>query len=423
MRKPAPFSEKQRRVLSWWRDPDTRDLDAVICDGAVRSGKTTALSLGFVLWASCMFSGQAFAVCGKTVSAVRRNLLMPLTAMLTRLGLSVTDYRSKDWFEVRFQGHVNRFYLFGGCHEGSAQHIQGITLAGVLFDEVVLMPQPFVAQAIARCSVPGSKLWFSCNPDRPAHWFYREWILQAKEKRALYLHFTMADNASLTPAIRERYERLYSGVFYDRFVRGIWCAAQGLIYPMFSEERHVREPPDKPERYVISCDYGTRNPTSIGLWGKVGGVWYRVAESYYDGRLSGQSRTDEEHYKALKELAGDRAIEAVILDPSAASFAACIRRHGEFTVLPADNAVLPGIQRTAQALQENEIAFSSACQDTLREIADYRWDDRTGRDQPVKENDHAMDDIRYFVSTYLERDADAGFFVSSVRRHEEKEEH
>ena len=190
------------------------------------------------------------------------------------------------------------------------------------------MPRSFVEQALARCSVPNSKIWFSCNPASPAHWFYQEWIRKADEKHALYLHFTMRDNASLTPAIRRRYERLYSGVFYDRYVRGIWTAAEGLVYPMFSTAQHIAAPPQTAERYVISCDYGTMNPASFGLWGLCRGCWFRIAESYYDARKNGLPRTDEEHYAALRQLAGDRPIEQIVVDPSAASFMACIRRHG-----------------------------------------------------------------------------------------------
>lgn len=414
--KPVPFSPKQLQVLSWWRDPNTRDLDAIICDGAVRSGKTTALSLGFVIWASVCFDGCSFALCGKTVTSLRRNLIVPLTGQLRLLGFDVTERVSRSFLEIRFSGHSNRFYLFGGKDEASASLIQGITLAGVLLDEVALMPRSFVEQALARCSVPGSKLWFSCNPASPAHWFFREWICKRREKHALYLHFTMRDNASLTPAIRARYERLYTGAFYDRYVLGKWTAAQGLIYPMFSEKLHTGEPPAAPERYAVSCDYGTLNPTSMGLWGLCRGCWYRIAESYYDGRKTGLPRTDEEHYAALRTLIAGRPVEAVIVDPSAASFIACIRKHGEYRAIPAKNDVLSGIRRVADAIRGGEILISPQCSDTLREFTLYAWDGSAQKDVPVKENDHAMDDIRYFVSTWLDGETEEPFFVASVKR-------
>lgn len=402
-------------VLNWWHLPKTKHFDAIICDGAVRSGKTTALSLGFVFWGCTCFSGQTFAICGKTLTSLRRNVITPLTAQLTALGFHITEKISQSYLDITFGGRRNRFYLFGGKDEAAASLIQGITLAGVLLDEVALMPRSFVEQAVARCSVPHSRLWFSCNPNQPEHWFYREWILEAKAKNALYLHFTMRDNASLTPAVRRRYERLYSGVFYDRYVKGIWTAAQGLVYPMFDTALHVAEPPAEPERFVISCDYGTMNPASFGLWGLCRGRWYRIAESYYDGRKTGQPRTDEEHYAELKRLAGGREIQQIVVDPSAASFIEVIRRHGEFRVIPAKNDVLSGIHRVADAIRSGKIYIGKCCTDTLREFSLYHWDGNSIRDAPCKENDHAMDDIRYFVSTIL-TPANSDFIALSLSR-------
>lgn len=412
----APFSPKQRKVLSWWHAPATKELDAVICDGAVRSGKTTALALGFFLWAAVCFHQHDFALCGKTKTALRRNLLMPLLPQLQALGFCVEDKPARGYLTLSFGAHSNRFYCFGGKDEGAASLIQGMTLAGVLLDEVALMPRSFVEQALARCSVPNSKLWFSCNPDQPSHWFYREWILKASEKHALYLHFTMRDNAALTPAIRKRYERLYSGAFYDRYVKGIWTAAQGLVYPMFQPKLHIAAPDAVPERYVISCDYGTMNPASFGLWGLCRGCWYRIAESYYDARKAGLPKTDEEHYAALEALAGEYPIEQIVVDPSAASFIACIRRHGRFHVVPAKNDVLYGIRRTADALRNGEIKIGAGCADALREFSLYSWDEKSQRDAPRKEHDHAMDDIRYFVATVVDQPREDAFFVASVRR-------
>ena len=219
--------------------------------------------------------------------------------------LASAEKSSRNYVEIALGNRSNRFYLFGGKDESSAALIQGITLGGVFLDEVALMPRTFVEQALARCSLHAAKMWFNCNPDHPYHWFYREWILKAEQKNALYLHFTMDDNPSLTPAIKRRYESLYSGAFYDRFVLGKWVAAQGLVYPFFSRSVHVAEPEGIPSRYFISCDYGTVNPSSFGLWGEYGGRWYRLSEYYFDSRREGEQRTDEEHYAALEQLAGD----------------------------------------------------------------------------------------------------------------------
>ncbi|MCR5717432.1 MAG: PBSX family phage terminase large subunit [Oscillospiraceae bacterium] len=411
------FSPKQLTAMRWWSEPDTRHFDAIICDGAVRSGKTAAMSFGFVLWAMHSFSDGQFALCGKTVTALERNVVRPLCNMLRDAGLSVREVLSRRYFEISACGRVCRFWLFGGKDEGSAALIQGMTLCGVLFDEVVLMPRSFVEQAVARCSVQGAKLWFNCNPEHPYHWFYREWILKKTEKHALYLHFTMDDNPSLSKDVRERYERMYGGVFYDRFVRGIWTASEGLVYPMFRTDKHVASHlPECFRRYVISCDYGTVNPTSMGLWGECGGVWYRIREYYYDARKEGISRTDEEHYIGLVRLADDLPIDCVVVDPSAASFIACIASHRKFRVCKADNDVLTGIRKVSDALSQGKLVFSDQCADILREFTQYCWKENCSGDQPKKEFDHAMDDMRYFVSTAMERRENLQFAAFSIRR-------
>ena len=264
--------------MNWWKSERGKRLDAIICDGAVRSGKTLSMSLGFMLWASGNFNYSAFALCGKTITSLRRNVVTPIVPLLKDFGFGINERVSGNYIDLTFLGQTNRFYLFGGKDEGSASLIQGMTLSGVFFDEVALMPRSFVEQAVARCSVIGSKMWFNCNPDNPSHWFYNEWIKKAEEKRALYLHFTMDDNPSLTQELKNRYKRLYSGTFYDRFVLGKWTASEGVIYPMFDEKKHVFSGDIDCERYVVSCDYGTVNPSSFGLWGLHDGVWHRLRE-------------------------------------------------------------------------------------------------------------------------------------------------
>ena len=412
----SKLSHKQRLAVKWWAMPEYRSLDAVICDGAVRSGKTLSMSLGFMLWACRSFSGSAFALCGKTITSLRRNVVTPLLPMLKDYGFTCIEKVSANYFDVTILGRTNRFYIFGGEDEGSAALIQGITLSGVFFDEVALMPRSFVEQAIARCSVSGSKLWFTCTPYAPAHWFYTEWIKKRKEKRALYLHFTMDDNPSLSTALKNRYKRLYSGTFYERFVLGRWTASHGAVYPMFDMEKHVFSGELECERYVISCDYGTVNPSSFGLWGLHGGVWNRLSEYYYSSKREGAQRTDEEHYSALEELAGGRKISKVIVDPSAASFIECIRRHGKFRVVKADNDVVTGIRLVSSALRSNKLRFHESCKDIIREFQLYCWNESSGSDAPVKENDHAMDDMRYFVTDMVNSQGGDKLVALSVSR-------
>ncbi len=404
------FSPKQRQVLRWWRDGG---YDAVICDGAVRSGKTYAMTLSFFLWAMARFHGRRFGLCAPTREGVRRNVLAPVRAALSQLGFRVEERVSRGELVVRCGGRENRFYLFGGRNEASASLIQGVTLAGALLDEAALMPRSFVEQACARCSVAGSKLWFSCNPAGPEHWFYREWILQAEEKRALYLHFTMEDNPALSPRVRQRYQRMFQGTFYRRYVLGQWVAAEGLVYD-FIDPAELPPVPEGPfARWRISCDYGTRNPASFGLWGEKDGAWYRVKEYYYDARTEGRQLTDGEYAQALERLAGGRDIERVLVDPSAASFIEALRRAG-WRVKKADNRVLEGIRATAQALKEGRVVVCRTCQAAAREFALYCWEDGSAQDKVRKEHDHAMDDIRYFVMGLEKRGG--GIAAASVER-------
>ena len=404
------LSPKQRQVMLWWQ----KNYDAIICDGAVRSGKTFCMGVAFLLWAMTCFHGRQFALCGKTIGALRRNLLYDALPEVERVGVRCEERRSENSFTLRWGGRSNRFLLFGGQDEGSAALIQGVTLAGLLLDEAALMPRSFVEQACARCSVPGSKLWFNCNPEGPEHWFYREWILKAEERRALYLHFTMEDNPGLDEAVRERYQRLYSGIFYRRFVLGEWVTAEGRVYDFFDRRRDAAPvPPGRMEAWRVSVDYRTVNPTSMGLWGRRNGVWYRVKEFYYDSRREGRQKTDAEYVRDLRALCGGKRVERVIVDPSAASFLAALRQAG-FPVKAADNRVLDGIRVTAGMLREGKIILCEPCEDCLREMGLYCWE--SGKEVPRKENDHAMDDLRYFAmdlqgetrrfaATYVERRA------------------
>ena len=406
------FSPKQRQVLTWWQ---TSRWQALICDGAVRSGKTFCMGLSFFLWAQHDFNGRQFALCGKTVGALRRNLLTELVPCLRRIGMEVRENRSANTLTVVYAGHRNQFLLFGGKDASSAALIQGSTLAGLLLDETALMPRAFVEQAVARCSVRGSRLWFNCNPEGPEHWFYKEWIEKAESRGALRLHFTMEDNPGLPPEIRQRYERLYTGVFYRRFVLGEWAAAQGLVYDFFDPDKDAAEVPDGPfSAWRVSVDYGTVNPLSMGLWGEKNGVWYRVEEVYYDSRREGRQKTDAEYAEMLEQLVAGRDIQRVIVDPSAASFIETLRRKG-WQVMKADNDVADGIRVTADLLRQRRIVLCRPCRDCLREMALYCWDERSGRDAPRKEHDHAMDEMRYFAMD-LAGERSGGFAAISVVR-------
>lgn len=412
------FSKKQKTVLSWWYKGATSSYDGIICDGAVRSGKSFCMSASFIIWAMSRFDKMSFGICGKTISSLRRNVISPLIPFITGLGMEAKEQRSKNTLTVSFGRRQNTFYLFGGKDEGSASLIQGVTLAGIYLDEVVLMPRSFVEQAVARCSVTGSKLWFNCNPQNPFHWFKTDWIDLAHSKNILYLHFSLNDNPSLSPDIRKRYHTLYTGAFYERFVLGLWTATSGNVYENFSRDKHIFSvlPADAEiVRYAVSCDYGTVNPSSFGLWAiSRDGRAFRIDEYYYASKTTGIQRTDEEHYEALERLCEGYSIDSVICDPSARSFIECILRHGRFSVVPAKNDVLNGIRKVSSLLSEGRLLFSEKCKDTIREFYLYRWDEKCKSDTPIKENDHAMDDIRYFAVHFM--DDDDSFYALSVGR-------
>ncbi|MCQ4921548.1 PBSX family phage terminase large subunit [Tissierella carlieri] len=402
-----PFSKKQLKVLTWWLpNSPVKDKDGIIADGAIRSGKTLSMSLSFVMWAMETFDQQNFGMCGKTIGSFRRNVLFWLKLMLKSRGYKVKDHRADNLVVVSKGDITNYFYIFGGKDESSQDLIQGITLAGVFFDEVALMPESFVNQATGRCSVDGSKFWFNCNPDGPYHWFKVNWIDKIIEKNILYLHFTMDDNLSLTEKIKARYRSMYSGVFYQRYILGLWVVAEGVIYDMFDAVKHiVSELKDLiADTYYVSVDYGTQNATVFLLWCKdIKGKWICIKEYYYSGRDEATQKTDSEYADDLKEFLGEIKPKAIIIDPSAASFIAELRKRG-YNIRKAKNDVLDGIRYVATLLNQGKIAFAECCKNTILEFSSYIWDTKAserGEDKPIKQHDHAMDAVRYFCYTIL----------------------
>lgn len=404
-----PFSKKQRKVLNWWCDASpVKNSDGIIADGAIRSGKTVCMSLSFIFWAMERFNGQNFGMCGKTIGSFRRNVLFWLKLMLRSRGYSLVDHRADNLVVISKGDTTNYFYIFGGKDERSQDLIQGITLAGVFFDEVALMPESFVNQATGRCSVDGSKYWFNCNPDGPYHWFKTKWIDKRKEKNLMYLHFTMDDNLSLSEKIKERYRSMYTGVFYQRYILGLWAMAEGVIYDMFDAAKHVDHTLDNLLRtkYYVSCDYGTQNATVFLLWCKdKDGKWICCREYYYSGRDEDAQKTDTEYAEDLEEWLDGIKPEKIIIDPSAASFIAELKKRG-YKIKKAKNNVLDGIRFVASLLNEGKIAIHESCENTIKEFASYIWDAKAsehGEDKPVKQHDHAMDAVRYFAYTIIRK--------------------
>lgn len=407
-----PFSKKQRKVFNWWTsESPVKDEEGIIADGAIRSGKTLSMSLSFIIWAMETFVGQNLGMCGKTVGSFRRNVWFWLRLMLLSRGYRYKDHKTENYIEITKNGRANYFYIFGGKDEGSQDLIQGITLAGVFFDEVALMPESFVNQATGRCSVEGSKFWFNCNPDGPMHWFKVNWIDKAKEKHLLYLHFTMNDNLSLSEKIKQRYRNMYVGVFFKRFIQGLWAMAQGAIYDMwddvsntFTDDNLVQGFKYLARRY-ISIDYGTTNPmVFLDCWDDGDTIWV-LNEYYYDSKVKGVQKTDAQYADDLINFIGNEWIPInIILDPSAASFKVELRNRG-LRIKDADNEVLDGIRMTSTMIAKRKLkAHKTKCPMFQKEISGYIWDEKAaqrGEEKPVKVADHAMDNIRYLIKTII----------------------
>ena len=419
------LSKKQAKVLTWWCDASPyKDFNGVIADGSIRAGKTVAMATSFILWAMSEYDRQNFAMCGKTVGAFRRNVWGWLRPVLYARGWKITESYSTNTIVIENGKTTNYFFLFGGRDESSQDLIQGMTLAGLYCDEVALMPESFVNQATGRCSVAGAKIWFNCNPESPTHWMLKNWIEKKEEKKMLHLHFTMDDNPSLTDAVRQRYETQYGkdGIFYQRFILGLWVMAQGAIYKdAWSDELYFdKEKRDwiylnrRMFRRYIAIDYGTVNPmVFLDIWDD-GDTAYVVREYYWNSRDDGKYEKDNSQYgDDLVQFISDVDYKptAVIIDPSAESFKVELRNrslHAKLTVdtINANNKVLEGIRAVSRLLTKRKIRFYKPdCPMTIQEMTSYCWDDKaiqqSGKERPLKVRDHAPDALRYFVNTII----------------------
>ena len=417
------FSKRQMQAFTWWcRESPYSEYNGIIADGSIRAGKTVSMAISFILWAMASYDRQNFAMCGKTVGSFRRNVWNWLRPVLHARGYEIQEFRTSNTIIVNNGRVTNYFYIFGGRDESSQDLIQGMTLAGLYCDEVALMPESFVNQATGRCSVKGAKMWFNCNPESPMHWFLKNWIEKKDEKKMLHLHFTMDDNPSLSDIVRERYKTTYTGVFYQRFILGLWVMAQGAIYKdAWSDELYfdreqlnlIYKNPRLYRRY-ISIDYGTVNPMAfLDIWDDGDTVWV-CREYYWNSRAEGGKEKDNSQYgDDLMEFIkfSDYAPTAVIVDPSAASFKIEMRNRGlrakeTVDTINADNSVIEGIRNVNKLLTRRKIRiYKDACPNLIKEMQSYAWDEKAiqngGKERPIKVNDHACDALRYYCQTII----------------------
>lgn len=412
-----PLSKKQRMLFNWWQaDSPVKGHNGIIADGAIRSGKTVAMAVSFVMWAMSNFDRENFIMAGKTVKSFQRNVLKPLQAILPGRGYNCRYLQTDGLLRVSRGLKTNDFYIFGGKDEASQDLVQGLTAAGAYFDEVALMPESFVNQATGRLSVDGSKMWFNCNPEAPLHWFKLQWIDRAKEKGLLLLHFTMDDNNSLSEEIKARYRSMYAGVFYMRFILGLWAVAEGLVYSMFGDGNRYDDETrpaamlSTSTRY-IAVDYGTTNPCVFldirddgqDVW--IENEWRWDSKSAEAQRMAIPNMTDAQYADAMTDFMGADPAEQcmVVVDPSAKSFITELRQRG-FYVKEGDNDVLDGIRETATLITRKKLHVHERCKGLLNEFHSYVWDEKAaqrGEEKPVKMQDHGMDAMRYYVHTVL----------------------
>lgn len=406
------LSKKQRSILAF---PFT-SFDALICDGSIRSGKTVFMMLGFVDDAMRRFKNQRFGICGKTVDSTIKNIVMPYMQTVYANEKYVLEWKRADKvLEVTGNGTTNLFEVFGGKDESSFQLIQGRTLAGVLLDEVALQPRSFVEQALARCSVEGSKLWFNCNPDNPAHWFHQEWVLKAKEKNALHLHFELRDNPSLSEKIIARYEKMYSGVFYLRYIKGLWVAAEGAIYTPYcdDESRFIRTVDRKDIiRSIIGVDYGGNGSATafvcIGVLKGYKGV--AVLREYYHKGIVTPTQQEDAFVAFARECAEDYGTRECYCDSAEqtliAGFRAAVRKAGLHMEI--NNAkkgeIIDRIRFTLRLMGRGAFfvdagckhlreALSSAVYDGKHKTEDRRLDDGSTNIDSLDAMEYAMEPV------------------------------
>ncbi len=385
------FSKKQ---LEYWRLANHRWN---IKQGATRSGKTF---LDYYLIPKrildCKGNGL-IVLLGNTRGTLNRNVLEPMRNIW---GKELVGNIGADNTVNMFGRKV---HTLGADKVTQVQKLQGAGIEYCYGDEVTTWNEDVFAMLKSRLDKPNSLFDGTCNPDSPNHWLKK---FLDSDADIFLQHYTIDDNPFNSPEFVKNLKKEYFGtVYYDRFILGEWAAADGLVYPMFSPDRHiVNECEDKKGEFYVSVDYGTNNPTSMGLWHKEGSVATRVSEYYYDSKKTMHQLTDEEYYQALVNLVGDRKIRYVIVDPSAASFITTIRRHGKFIVRKADNRVLDGIRFCSTLLSTNRLRFHSSCKDIIREFGAYRWDNEASEDTVIKQNDHAMDDMRYFCQTIMRKE-------------------
>ena len=409
MNKPAPFTQNQvdyfnRCFDSWFN----------VAEGGKRGGKNVLQTMAFCAMLE-VHPNKLHLIAGVSQTTAKLNIL-------DCDGFGLLNYFEGDCREGKYKDRSCLYVqtktgekvvlISGGAKDGDEKYIKGNTYGMAYVTEANECHPKFIKEVFDRTlSSSDPKIFHDLNPKAPGHWYYTDILTPHEEKQKRhddygynYGHFTIADNLSISDEkLKKRLATYQKGtVWYNRDILGKRQIAEGLVYN-FTEANIVDEIPES-GKYYISCDYGTINPLSLGLWSVDGyGNAVRIKEYYYNSRKEKRQKTDEEYYADLERLAGDLEIEWVVVDPSAASFIECIRKHRRFRVAPAKNDVNDGIRYTADCLQSGQIKIHRSCKACINEFGLYSWDEKSTEDKVIKENDHAMDDTRYFAYTVLHK--------------------
>lgn len=402
----APYSLKSRQFI---QTPVKDDAFFTILEGSVRSSKTWTVMPKILLLCDYEVPGHK-VLFGVSKSTIYNNVLSDLFDFVG----------SKNYSFNRQTGELflydSQWLVTGAKDEGSEKYIRGLTVGVAVGDELTLIPESFLKMMLTRMSPDGARIYGTTNPDNPFHYLKTEFIDDDEKRRKRYvnsIHFTLADNLSLSAAKREQYATMYKGVFKKRYIDGLWVVAEGAIYKDCFDESLEYDDNSRPigllqrGNFVEMCvpiDYGTGNPTVFLLVIDDGETYWVEREYYYDSKEIGIQKTDSQYVSDLKDFLKEYAPLGAqcIVDPSAASLKAEMVMQGVWNTENADNEVIDGIRTVSTLLAKKKIRIHKRCVKLLAELQTYAWDTKAqkrGEDKPLKEHDHAPDALRYFCQT------------------------
>jgi PBSX family phage terminase large subunit len=398
-----PLSRKQIvSVVEALRTPQI-----ALWTGAVAAGKTVASLLAFLLAVKDAPDSGLIVMCGWTLQSIERNLIDPLQDERLFGDFAAQTHHTTGSTMAKILGRD--VHLIGASDSRAEARIRGATIALAYLDEAVLVPESFWVMMLSRLRVPNAKLLATTNPAGPQHWLRRDFVTRAAEVRMRHWHFTLDDNPFLERAFVEGLKAQYTGIWFKRYIQGLWVAAEGAVYDMWDEDRHVVDIMPPIERWLgLGIDHGTVAPFAALLLGLgVNKKLYLAAEWRYDSRQAHRQLTDSEYSQKLRtwltqvpipasQIRGVRP-EWVIVDPAAAGFRTQLAYDGMNPVL-ANNEVLTGIRLVSTLLGRGDLLVHRSCTGWIGEIGGYSWDDKAaavGEDKPVKVDDHSLDGGRY----------------------------